>query len=504
MFSRFVSSPPLLRSLSGRNTVSLLRGFSTSTSVANASQLNKSLKETDPELCEIFEGEKCRQRDTLVLIASENFTSKSCLDALGSVLSNKYSEGYPGARYYGGNEHIDKVERLCQQRALDAFGLDPEKWGVNVQSLSGSPANFQAYSAVLQPQDRIMALDLPHGGHLSHGYQTDAKKISAVSVYFQTFPYRLDESTGAIDYDRMEENARLFRPKLIVAGASAYTKHIDYSRIRAVCNLTGAYMMSDMAHIAGLVAAGAVPGPFEHSDIVTTTTHKSLRGPRGALIFFRKGVNEHAKPLKSGEQPLYNLEQRINFSVFPSLQGGPHNHTMAAIATALKQAQTPWFREYQDQVLRNAKALAQTLQDKYGYHLVSGGTENHMLVVDMQRSRGFDGARVERVLDLVGMSVNKNTVPGDVSAMTPGGIRMGSPALTTRGATEEDFALVADYFEEAVRITQQVSDSVGGGSKQVRAALAVDDVSERYPELKVLREKVRTLAQSLPAIGYAE
>ncbi|RYY88786.1 hypothetical protein EON63_01795 [archaeon] len=216
-----------------------------------AKALNKPLAETDPELYNIMDKEKERQRDSLVLIASENFASRAVMDALGSVMSNKYSEGYPGARYYGGNENIDKAEKLCQDRALQVFGLDPNLWGVNVQSLSGSPANFQAYAAVLQPHDRIMALDLPHGGHLSHGYQTDNKKISAVSVFFETFPYRLNEKSGLIDYDRLEENARLYRPKLIVAGASAYARLIDYERMRKICDINGSYLLSDMAHISG-------------------------------------------------------------------------------------------------------------------------------------------------------------------------------------------------------------------------------------------------------------
>lgn len=390
--------------------------------------MNKPLQETDPELWNIMEKEKDRQRDSLVLIASENFTSKSVFDALGSVMSNKYSEGYPGARYYGGNENIDNAESLCQRRALEAFNLDPEKWGVNVQSLSGSPANFQAYAAVLAPHDRIMALDLPHGGHLSHGYQTDNKKISAVSVFFETFPYRLDEKTGVIDYDRMEENAKLYRPKLIVAGASAYARLIDYERMRKIADLNNAYLLSDMAHISGLVSAGAIPSPFDHSDIVTTTTHKSLRGPRGAMIFYRKGVRSTNK---KGEQIMYDLESRINFSVFPGLQGGPHNHTISALATALKQALTPEYKAYQHQVVKNSKHFANVLIQK-GYHLVSGGTDNHLVLVDLKKSRNIDGARVERVLELANIAANKNTIPGDVSAMTPGGIRMGTPALTSR------------------------------------------------------------------------
>ena len=233
-------------------------------------------------------------------------------------MSNKYSEGYPGARYYGGNENIDKVEILCQERALKVFNLDPAKWGVNVQSLSGSPANMQAYSAVLSPHDRIMSLDLPHGGHLSHGYQTDTKKISAVSVFFETFPYRLNEETGIIDYARLEENAKLYRPKLIVAGASAYARLIDYKKMRQICDNNNSWLLSDMAHISGLVAAGVIPSPFDYSDIVTTTTHKSLRGPRGAMIFYRKGIRSTNK---KGENIMYDLESKINFSVFPGFQG---------------------------------------------------------------------------------------------------------------------------------------------------------------------------------------
>lgn len=354
-----------------------------------------------------MEKEKIRQRDSLVLIASENFTSKSVFDALGSVMSNKYSEGYPGARYYGGNEQIDKAELLCQKRALEAFNLDPAKWGVNVQSLSGSPANFQAYSAVLAPHDRIMALDLPHGGHLSHGYQTDTKKISLVSVVFETFPYRLDETTGVIDYDKMEENAKLYRPKLIVAGASAYARLIDYERMRKIADNSNAYLLSDMAHISGLVSAGVIPTPFDWSDIVTTTTHKSLRGPRGAMIFYRKGVRSTNK---KGEQIMYDLENRINFSVFPGSQGGPHNHTISALATALKQALTPEYKAYQMQVLKNSKRFADVLMSR-GYVLVGGGTDNHLLLVNLKKSRnGLDGARVERVLELANIAANKNTM----------------------------------------------------------------------------------------------
>lgn len=461
-----------------------------------AQALNKPLSESDPELYDIINQEKIRQRDSLVLIASENFASKSVCDALGSVMSNKYSEGYPGARYYGGNENIDKAESLCQKRALDAFNLDPEKWGVNVQSLSGSPANMQAYASVLQPHDRIMSLDLPHGGHLSHGYQTDVKKISAVSTFFETFPYRLNEETGIIDYDKLEENAKLYRPKLIVAGASAYARLIDYERMRKICDAHNAYLLSDIAHISGLVAAGVIPSAFDFSDIVTTTTHKSLRGPRGAMIFYRKGLRSKTK---KGEEIMYDLESRINFSVFPGFQGGPHNHTISALATALKQAKSPEYIAYQQQVVNNCKHFADCLMQK-GYHLVGGGTDNHLVLVNLKKScNGLDGARVERVMELACMAVNKNTIPGDVSAMTPGGIRMGTPALTSRGFTEEDFTQVAEFFHRGVEITQEIKNETST-LKSFKAAL--ENGPENYPKLVALRDDVVAFARKFPTIGY--
>mmetsp|Transcript_5865 Transcript_5865/g.10673 ORF Transcript_5865/g.10673 Transcript_5865/m.10673 type:complete len:503 (+) Transcript_5865:61-1569(+) len=466
---------------------------------ASGSDLNKPLPETDPELWDLIEQEKARQRSSLVLIASENFTSKSVLDALGSVLSNKYSEGYPGARYYGGNENIDQVELLCQKRALEAFHLDPQDWGVNVQSLSGSPANFQVYTALLAPHDRILSLDLPHGGHLSHGYQTATKKISMVSRYFESMPYQLDPSTGQIDYDQMEKSAELFRPKLIVAGASAYSRLIDYKRIREIADKAGAYVMSDMAHISGLVSAEVIPSCFPYSDVVTTTTHKSLRGPRGAMIFYRKGQKEQDK---NGNPIMYDLEDKINFAVFPGLQGGPHNHTIGALATCLKQANTPEFVEYQKQVLKNCSRLADELQ-KRGYSLVSGGTDNHLVLVDLKTSRGIDGARVERILEMACIATNKNTIPGDTSALTPGGIRMGTPALTSRGFKEEDFAKVAEYFDRAVAIAVKLKGTEEGKKlKSFKAMCAVGPSVD--PELQQLRHEVMDFACSFPTVGFNE
>ncbi|TVY34307.1 putative serine hydroxymethyltransferase, mitochondrial [Lachnellula subtilissima] len=437
---------------------------SSSSSMTAESQqklLSADLEHADPAVYNILQNEKRRQKHFINLIPSENFTSQAVLDALGSVMQNKYSEGYPGARYYGGNEFIDEAERLCQSRALQTFGLKEAEWGVNVQPLSGSPANLYAYSALLNTHDRLMGLDLPHGGHLSHGYQTPTKKISAISKYFETFPYRLDEKTGLIDYAKLEDLAMLYRPKLIVAGTSAYSRLIDYQRMREIANKVGAYLLADMAHISGLVAASVIPTPFEYADVVTTTTHKSLRGPRGAMIFFRKGVRR-VNP-KTKENEMWNLEEPINSSVFPGHQGGPHNHTITALAVALKQAQSPEFRSYQEAVLANAKAFAKRLGDSkdkggLGYTIVSGGTDNHLVLVDL-KPQGVDGARVERVLELVGVASNKNTVPGDKSALKPGGLRMGTPAMTTRGFLADDFVRVADVVNRAVTITQRLDKS---------------------------------------------
>ncbi len=429
------------------------------------------LKEIDPLVDSIVADEIDRQRHSIVLIASENFTSTAVFEALGTPLSNKYSEGYPGARYYGGNEHIDRIELLCQQRALEAFHVTPDKWGVNVQTLSGSPANLQVYQAIMKPHERLMGLDLPHGGHLSHGYQTDSRKISAVSTYFETMPYRVDLETGIIDYDMLEKTAVLFRPKVLVAGTSAYCRLIDYKRMREIADKVGAYLVVDMAHISGLIAAEVIPSPFQYADIVTTTTHKSLRGPRGAMIFFRRGVR--SVNAKTGKEVLYDLENPINFSVFPGHQGGPHNHTIAALSVALKQAHTPEFKAYQEQVLKNAKALESEFK-KFGYKLVSDGTDSHMVLVSL-RDKHIDGARVETVCEKINIALNKNSIPGDKSALVPGGIRIGAPAMTTRGLDEEDFKKIVHYIDAAVKYalkTQQSLPKEANRLKDFKAAIA--------------------------------
>ncbi|PQE23959.1 putative glycine hydroxymethyltransferase protein [Rutstroemia sp. NJR-2017a WRK4] len=473
--------------ISGARRAASTTASSRMTAESQQKLLAANLEQADPAVFNILQNEKRRQKHFINLIPSENFTSQAVLDALGSVMQNKYSEGYPGARYYGGNEFIDESERLCQSRALQTFGLKESEWGVNVQPL-------------LNTHDRLMGLDLPHGGHLSHGYQTPTKKISAISKYFETVPYRLDEETGIIDYAKLEELATLYRPKLIVAGTSAYSRLIEYQRMREIADKVGAYLLADMAHISGLVAAKVIPTPFEYADVVTTTTHKSLRGPRGAMIFYRKGVRR-VNP-KTKETEMWNLEDPINASVFPGHQGGPHNHTITALAVALKQAQSDEFRAYQEAVLLNAKAFAKRLGDPkdkggLGYSIVSGGTDNHLVLVDL-KPQGVDGARVERVLELVGVASNKNTVPGDKSALKPGGLRMGTPAMTTRGFQPDDFVRVADVVNRAVTITQRLDKAAREAAEakgrknpgSVKAFLEYLGEGENETEIVQLRSEV--------------
>jgi glycine hydroxymethyltransferase len=318
-----------------------------------------------------------------------------------------------------------------------------------------------------------------------------------VSRYFESMPYRLNEETGHIDYDEMERSAELFRPKLIVAGASAYSRLIDYERIRKIADNVGAYVLADMAHISGLVAAKVIPSCFPWADVVTTTTHKSLRGPRGAMIFYRKGQRGTTK---KGEPIMYDIEEKINFAVFPGLQGGPHNHTIGALAVALKQANTPEFVEYQKQVLKNCTRLNSELQ-AMGYDIVSGGTDNHLVLVNVKKSRGVDGARVERILELACIASNKNTVPGDTSALNPGGIRMGTPALTSRGFLEDDFAKVAHFFDRAVSIAIKLKNTEEG--KKMKGFRDLCSVGPSVdPELEQLRKEVTEFASSFPTVGF--
>jgi glycine hydroxymethyltransferase len=401
-----------------------------------------SIEEKDPEIAQLIASEKNRQFQCLELIASENFTSKAVMQAMGSCLTNKYSEGYPGKRYYGGNEFIDQVESLCISRALAAFSLNSEEWGVNVQPLSGSPANFAVYTALMQPGDRIMGLSLAHGGHLTHGHQTENRKISASSVYFESKAYFVDEKTGLIDYDALAASVLEFKPKMLIVGASAYPADFDYPRFREIADSVGAYLMADVAHISGLIATGLMKSPFEHCDIVTSTTHKSLRGPRSGVIFHRVKYTE-----------------QINFAVFPMLQGGPHNVAIAALAVQLKEVATPEFKVYSQQVIKNAQALAKALMDK-GEKLICDGTINHLVMWDL-RPHGLTGSKVEKILDMMHITANKNSVVGDKSAVNPGGIRLGTPALTTRGMMESDMEIIAAFLVKGVAISLRIQEKAG-------------------------------------------
>jgi glycine hydroxymethyltransferase len=450
--------------------------------------LNDPLSQVDPEVHAIIVAEKDRQRRGLEMIASENFTSLPVMECMGSCLHNKYSEGQPGQRYYGGNEFIDKIELLAQHRALDLYGLDHELWGVNVQPYSGSPANFAVYTAIVEPHGRIMGLDLPDGGHLTHGFYTSKMKVSATSLFFESLPYKVDPATGLIDYDGLEANANLFKPKMIVAGISCYSRKLDYARFRAIADQQGSWLMADMAHVAGLVAAGEAPSPFEYCDVVTTTCHKTLRGARAGIIFYRKGVRSVDN---KGNKVMYDIENKINLAVFPGLQGGPHNHAIAGVAVAMKQAKTEEFRAYQRQVVKNARFLASGLQD-LGYCIVTGGTDCHIVHVDLKKSPGkLSGAKGELLLEEVNVSCNKNTVPGDKSALNPSGIRLGTPALTTRGLKEADMGKVVNFIDSALKLAAEIQEA--SGPKLVDFKIALSSLQNKE-KVQTLRTEIETFA----------
>merc|ERR1719225_458569 len=415
---------------------------------------------------------------------------------MGSCLHNKYSEGQPGQRYYGGNQFIDKVELLAQKRALALFNLDPAEWGVNVQPYSGSPANFAVYTALVEPHGRIMGLDLPDGGHLTHGFYTPKTKVSATSVFFESMPYKVNPKTGLIDYDELEKSAGLFKPRMIIAGISCYSRNLDYKRFREIADRNGSWLMADMAHVAGLVAAGLVPSPFEYCDVVTSTVHKTLRGPRAGIIFYRKGFK--CVDNKTGQEIFYDYEEPINNAVFPGLQGGPHNHAIAAIGVAMQQATTPAFRTYQETVVANAQALCKNLKD-LGYKIVTDGTDNHIVLVDL-RTVKLSGKKAERILEDVGISVNKNTVPGDKSAMNPSGIRFGTPPLTTRKVQPEHIPKIVDFIHKAWTLALEVQSISGpklvSWKNELKTNLTIT------AKVSALKAEIETFALQFPLPGH--
>lgn len=393
--------------------------------------------QNDTQIQELIDKEKNRQSSGLEMIPSENHASADVMSALGSCLTDKYSEGYPGKRYYGGCEFVDEVENIARDRAKSLFGVDH----VNVQGYSGSPANQAAYMALIDPGDTVMGLDLFYGGHLTHGLKVNFSGTFYKSVQYQT------GRDGYLDYDAMADMAQKEKPKLLVVGATAYPRIFDWGRLREIADSVNAWLLADISHISGLIVAGAHPSPVGIADVIMSTTHKTLRGPRGALLMCK---GNPSTPLKKVERTKENLPSLIDRAVFPGLQGGPHNHQTAAIAVALKEASTPEFKEYGHQIVKNAQTLAAYLTGK-GYQLVTGGTDNHLLLIDLT-NKDMPGKTAETALSKAGITVNKNTVPFDPrSPFDPSGIRLGTPALTTRGMKEAEMEQVGEWIDRALQ-----------------------------------------------------
>jgi glycine hydroxymethyltransferase len=423
-----------------------------------------SVAEVDPDVWAAIEGERTRQHDKIELIASENYVFAAVLEAQGSWLTNKYAEGLPGKRYYGGCEYVDVVERLAQERALELF---PGSEHVNVQPHSGAQANMAAYMSSVNPGDRVLGMNLAHGGHLTHGMA-----LNFSGRYFEIHAYGVREDNQRIDYDALEVQAREVRPKLIVAGASAYPRIIEFERMADIAHSVGALLWVDMAHVAGLVAAGLHPSPFPHADIVTTTNHKTLRGARGGMIFSRRELPASVDP---ADYPMVkpNLAATIDRSVFPGVQGGPLMHVIAGKAVALKLALTQEFRDYQGQVVANARVLGETLQS-LGARLMTGGTDNHLILVDVT-PLGVTGREAERLLDEIGITVNKNAIPFDTNPPNiASGIRIGTPATTTRGFGPDEMRTIAHLIVEAIAVRDEPA-------KLARLGARAREIADRFP-----------------------
>lgn len=387
---------------------------------------NKLIKKIDPEIEELIEKERKRQENSLDLIPSENYPSPAVRKALTSLFIAKYSEGRPYKRYYGGQEFVDKLENLVQERAKKAFGLSSKKWAVNVQPLSGAPANYEILRGLLKIGDKILCLYLPHGGHLSQG-----AKVSLTGQDFNPIYYYVGKD-GYLNYKDIEKIAKKEKPKLIICGYTAYPRKIDFKRFGQIAKKVGAYLLADISHIAGLIVGKKHPSPFPFADVVMTTTHKTLRGPRGAIIICKR-----------------ELEDKIFKMVFPGLQGGPHNHTISAIGVALKEAMSPKFKKYTQQIIRNAKTLAKELK-KYNFNLASGGTDNHLILIDL-REKGITGKKAQELLEKAGMVTNRNTIPYDPRPpFNPSGLRLGTPALTTRGMKEKEMKKIAGWINKVI------------------------------------------------------
>lgn len=418
----------------------------------------------DTKIAQLIAAEERRQRAGLELIPSENYVSRPVLNAMGSVLTNKYSEGYPGKRYYGGQENTDQIEQLAIDRAKALFGADH----ANVQPHSGAPANIAVYQAWLEAGDTVLGMKLDHGGHLTHGHPVTS---SAKLYNFVRYGIK-DVETGEIDYEAMLAVAKKEKPKIILAGFSGYPRNLDYQKFADIGNEVGAVLMADMAHIAGLIAGGVSPNPFDYGfHIITSTTHKTLRGPRGGLILSKGTVGN---PLKKPDKTVENLPTLIDREVFPGFQGGPHMHTIAAKAVAFGEAATPEFKQYAQQVVANAKVLADELM-KRGFILVTNGTDNHLILADVMRSFGIDGGEAELALDRIGLTLNKNAVPNDtLPPFRPSGIRLGTPAMTTRGLKESDMAQIADWMKQAI-------DSRNDEKTLDRLAIEVREFALQFP-----------------------